>query len=773
MRFHDLDSLKAYIVDDKKHFAMNPIRFVSVDSMEMWRTVKSFLESIADEQLLLSKFCDGADITPNLNRVISALKKKEKSVCLSPLSEYLRVVPEEALKDLVRILSQEYENTYETTIRYYIPLYRMKSVLNLMPQDDPRRQDAFIFLESCGEDDYNLTIIQKALNIEADGNNVFGFRQYLQYWEQNPSKPLVLHTDFAVSFKDNHFLDDVQVITSSFAFIFTNFNIPGIIKESDGTGNDWDQFAPFFSARKTFSEACCDVLNVKCYSSKIFEQWHSFSNFQKWVLWLFVKTQSTVNYEVFCAREADGVQAFVENLYINIAQYVDDPLYQKIYDERKIILHLISEAIPKSYSALLEKITPIQGLKIVTDLTDFGRKKCFWFLQRIPECQIREAWKILKSTYPILAYYLGDFEVNNEVGIPDFIFTYLRKYKWGKVRNEITEDFISLSDEHAKNRGKAVYELHSRNAVVGDFYLSNSSILFVDGMGAEYLDLLKYILSPLEKNGFYCTYKIAYCNLPSITEGNKDFLVSRTTMEPPITALDKLKHSDCKYPENIIRELVIFEDIRNRVETELTAGTSNVIVTSDHGTSRMAVLVRDTLFDKKLNKPDNLLLNEYGRTAVGVFNEQDYPTAICDGNRLTFADYSRFASSGAPIDETHGGASIEEWTVPVISISRANQLEELPAIIKVISGPEHKPDLATKKITVRFSVSGNIRTNLYVSVNGTQIKCLYKDNYYEFTYGVATINEPILHVKVIDYKIIGEFDIKLKKGLQKNTGFNI
>ena len=131
MRLHDLVSLKAYIVDDKKNFAMNPIRFVSVDSMEMWRTVKSFLESIADEQLLLSKFCDGADITPNLNRVISALKKKEKSVCLSPLSEYLRVVPEEALKDLVRILSQEYENTYETTIRYYIPLYRMKSVLNL------------------------------------------------------------------------------------------------------------------------------------------------------------------------------------------------------------------------------------------------------------------------------------------------------------------------------------------------------------------------------------------------------------------------------------------------------------------------------------------------------------------------------------------------------------------------------------------------------------------------------------------------------------------
>ena len=96
MTFKNLESLQAFLQKDSNTMSINPVRFISVDSLEMWVEVKKLLLSMADESMPLSKFCEDKDTTPNIRRLTAALKKTDHSVFVTPLSEYLRIKPETA-----------------------------------------------------------------------------------------------------------------------------------------------------------------------------------------------------------------------------------------------------------------------------------------------------------------------------------------------------------------------------------------------------------------------------------------------------------------------------------------------------------------------------------------------------------------------------------------------------------------------------------------------------------------------------------------------------
>ena len=51
MTFSSLESLKKYLIKDSKELAINPVRFVSVDSLAMWIEVKKMLLGLADESI--------------------------------------------------------------------------------------------------------------------------------------------------------------------------------------------------------------------------------------------------------------------------------------------------------------------------------------------------------------------------------------------------------------------------------------------------------------------------------------------------------------------------------------------------------------------------------------------------------------------------------------------------------------------------------------------------------------------------------------------------
>ncbi|MGN1217746.1 MAG: hypothetical protein ACI4TD_07215, partial [Phocaeicola sp.] len=94
IQFKNIDDLRDFLRKDRDVASLYPLRFINVDSMEMWVNVKKLLLSMSKKHVCLSSFCSQDDTMPNMRRFTSSIKVISENVCVSPLSEYLRVNPD-------------------------------------------------------------------------------------------------------------------------------------------------------------------------------------------------------------------------------------------------------------------------------------------------------------------------------------------------------------------------------------------------------------------------------------------------------------------------------------------------------------------------------------------------------------------------------------------------------------------------------------------------------------------------------------------------------
>ncbi len=772
MIFNDLESLKSYLKQDAARVTLNPIRFINVDSMSMWIEVKKFLFSLADESVCLSKYCEGDDTTPNLNRVSSALKKVNKSQLVTPLSEYIRIIPERAESIIQKIIKADYQNNDTGKLRIYFLMYRMKSLLKAMSFDDPRTKDCLVIYETDEESDYKLTIVQKELDVSLPGNEIDGFKNYLEYWEANPDKPLILHTGNAIHFEKNHFFDDVHVIVTSYDLLKYQFGLPSSVYEELGTENNWNELVKLVIREGSFDDAFCSELSINKYSSSLFKNWSSYNSFQKWMLWLWTRLQAGKNYEIETAKSCDSFSLFIDELYCGIIKHLNHIKFEVVYEERKNVLSSMQTVPTEHFWNEVNSLKDNNSiLSCLTSLTDVERKAIFEIISKVEFNNRHTVLPILKYVYPQLFYYLNNDTHPNIANLSLQHELYLEEYKWLKATDTVTKEFVDKVKKIALEKGASVFKLQSRNSYVSEHYDNQTSILFVDGMGIEYIDYLSYLFSNLNDRQYSVIFEAGYCTLPSVTEINKDFMNGRNLVEPPVRELDELKHANNTHPESLIKQLKILDELKNRVLGLLVGNTHKIIIVADHGTSRLAVKVRNTNLDNAIPKPDNVGIYKYGRFCEGTDDEPKYPTAINYNDKLIFADYSRFIQSGAPIDEIHGGASLEEWIVPVVTIERLTTNTSTVIVITPIS-TKLKPEIGTRRVKVVFKISGPKRTSVTARINGHSFKCTWDNGKYSFDF-IPSKDDTILTVKITDGEILGEFDIEIEQGIKKNVKFDI
>ena len=772
MIFTNLESLKNYLKQDAARVTLNPVRFINVDSMPMWIEVKKFLFSLTDESIRLSKYCEGDDTTPNINRVSSVLKNVDKNQFVTPLSEYLRIIPERAESIIQRFIKADYQNNATGKLRIYFLMYRMKSLLKSLTLDDPRTKDCLVIFETNEESDYKLTIVQKELNVSLPGNEINGFKNYLEYWEANPDKPLILYTENAIHFEKNHFFDDVNVLVTSYDILKYQFGIPSTVYEEHGTESDWNELVKLVIKEGSFSDAFCTALTINKYTSSLFKKWSSYSEFQRWLLWLWTRLQAGKSYEIEIAKNCNSFKLFIDELYCGIIKLINHNNYYIAYEERKNVLSSMQTVPTERFWNEINSLKDITSvLSCLTSLTDIERKAIFDIISKVEFNNRNIVLPILKYVYPQLFYYLN-YDINPNVANLSLQHeVYLKEYKWLKVTDTITKDFVERVKQIALEKGASVFKLQSRNHYVTEHYDNQTAILFVDGMGIEYIDYLSYLFSNLNDQQYSVTFEAGYCTLPSITEVNKDFMNGRNVIEPPVRELDELKHANNVHPESLIKQLKILDELKNRVLGLLVGNIHRIIITSDHGTSRLAVKIRNTGMDNAIPKPENISVYKYGRFCEGTDDEPKYPTAINYNDKLIFADYSRFIQSGAPIDEIHGGASLEEWIVPVITVEHLSTNVSTVIVIKPIN-TKLKPEIGTRRVKVSFKVSGPKRTAVTAKINSKSFKCNWENDKYSFEF-VPSKDDTKLTVKIIDGGILGEFDIEIEQGIKKNEKFNI
>lgn len=276
--------------------------------------------------------------------------------------------------------------------------------------------------------------------------------------------------------------------------------------------------------------------------------------------------------------------------------------------------------------------------------------------------------KEYEKLFPTLAdYFSSAFEFEDEATT-----AYFKEYRRHKVSNNITDSFVKLAYDVVISK-----KYPTRDAVMAELQTqSDVALLIVDAMGAEYMPLL---LALAKRRGMNIeSQAVVTAKLPTETEFNP-IKWDEACILPEIKSLDNIVHNgltkhEASIPErNFAETLRVFEsEIMNRVAEGLTR-FARVVVTADHGASRLAVIAHNESKGTTLHwegQPDDwrYSLAPQGATRPPELEQEYFPET-----KKTYwivRGYNRLPKMGGKLYELHGGATLEERLVPVIVFVR-------------------------------------------------------------------------------------------------------
>ena len=279
----------------------------------------------------------------------------------------------------------------------------------------------------------------------------------------------------------------------------------------------------------------------------------------------------------------------------------------------------------------------------------------------------------IKTVYPETAAYLNPALVFDEPTLRE----YFTEYRELKMTCRVTSEFYEKSK--FMNSPSSV---QSRDVIVQKYVADNRcALLVVDAMGAEWLPML--IALAQERNLGVESLAIGEAHLPTTTEFNSIHWPSSNRRLPDIKRFDNIVHDGAeahetrRAEENLAAALdVIGSEVIPRVADGL-AHFERVLVTADHGSSRLAVLARQTdpMLARTLTCEVGAEIADWRyrkRAAQGECPPELEETL--DGQHWVVRGYDRLPKRGGGKSfERHGGATLEERLVPVVIFSKTGQ----------------------------------------------------------------------------------------------------
>lgn len=405
---------------------------------------------------------------------------------------------------------------------------------------------------------------------------------------------------------------------------------------------------------------------------------------------------------------ASSQSEFIRNIYRSILEIEPtDSAFAKAYERRKTVLNAIGNPLDEVIDFC--KIVLSKGkvaLYYLTDNTIQEKELVFKLLDKYgAEFERSEIFTILGRVYPDLQQYLMPYRFKNAL-----LDNYFQEYKYQKVFNKIFPEFMSVVEQQAVDRSYNMI-LQPRSAVIESLDTTRTQTYFTDAMGVEYLG---FIMSRCQELQLMAKVTVCRSELPSITSRNKEFWDVLSTEQFPIITvdkIDKIKHhgeegydysrEDKKLPIHLIRELELIDELLKKVKTNLASGNySKAIMIADHGASRLAVI----------HETENLWeMGSHGNHSGRCCPKSELderPNSAADADDFwALANYDRFKGSRKANVEVHGGATLEEVTVPIIEITYLN------AAIEVKIMPIDAPATFTgvPEITVSFRKKAAIK----------------------------------------------------------------
>lgn len=433
----------------------------------------------------------------------------------------------------------------------------------------------------------------------------------------------------------------------------------------------------------------------------------SFKDFdanERWTLFVALKiygAPATVYLSEVVSR-SNTVDELYNNLYLLILEKNRKGKdYRRIYEERKELLKAVCDdtvIVSNFCKHVMGKGE--DALYYLTNLSSQEREQIIWVLAHYADDYDRKKLiDVLKIVYPQLAHYLQKFDYRNKL-----LNTYFDEYKYCKVASRISSSLRDMVDRQSKERD--YNKLQHRATYVDKLQIDDHCKPYsVDALGVEYLS---YIQALCHGSNLLMHVDIGRCNLPSITEFNKEFLDNFTAKGIKVVDvkdIDDLMHEGTtdgdyehlKEPIHISDQLQALDKLMSSVTKALNDGkTDRVFLLSDHGASRMVVI------NDKENKWEVANKGEHSGRCCQVSELDDKPDNAAEENGYwCLANYDRFKGGRMSGVELHGGATLEEVCVPIITLTRKDDTIDCEVTDE------------SKVITVSFKKKAQIR--LFIS----------------------------------------------------------
>jgi len=692
--FNDLKELLEEIDKDKSSFSPSarryPVRFIFLNSQKSLVEFANVMLEHKIKRLNLTDLLPHEDGWLTSNDILKAFKDISEAYLILPLSEVLRFFSKDDFSNTLRAIS---EIETSTNIRIYVPMIGMIERFEVEFWNSFHRREIWAPVWRLNGEADRLTVYQinfdrKDLDYVPKGFlKVDITQQWLGLAEKTDLSNILSTSKSLASFYKNFLPDsrfDLKVVNNYKEYLEYVLKIKFPLEYYEAESKYWrdaiketcnfqiNSFEDLFL--KHFNFNAIDMINIQ---ELIRTYIKSESEFERWLIKKFVlkrRIPQTLYIQiVFESTDSLDKLNFIKSLWLKVFEEEDE----SFFDERKQYLYYIHKSLKEPYlpieQELSEKLKEYDDIplkeksKLLTSITYTERRHIIETLKK--STNFEKDKEIAKDIYPELYHYLNwdNLQIDNK--LEDWLFEYFKEYNKSKIldrKSEKIDKIINIKNKEKNTFCKWYYKLERK------LPSDSEKILWVDGLGAEWLPLLFHYLEYYgkERNKFIQVKEIVRTNLPSITECNK-------YNEEKIGELDKYIHSEnpYKHPDDIIKEFEIIEDIALKI---LGQSDNSVCIVSDHGFTFLS--------QKRYGQIKRLDFDETshdGRCIQNVdreINDEYYITWLTESgdceNQKSIVALKHHSLDDVPAREVHGGATPEEVLVPFILIMKNPESEE-------------------------------------------------------------------------------------------------
>lgn len=692
-----IDQVAAIFREEKRNAVTSrfPCRAVMVKNIRQYRELISKLKGISDISLVPSDaLFSSADVMPQYEKLKDS-QYWDQWVILPGVSEYLRLFgkSEEETQRFAKLWRSQVPATSKG--RILIPLWGCQAqwhdkALHLC--DDVRQEDHYY---DCGSEDANEGEDEQRLDIlvlsgqfepyipqlaAKNKSMCIGLRAWYEYWAEPGEdwQSLLLLTKRHASVQPTSGSINIRVIRDSFSFIRENLMNTQALTEENCPKEAQALLFDHALAGGSLDSALLSALNVDTFSwPDIMSQWCTMGLGKKQLAALWMKLHPDESYLCHCVLRAGKIEEIPDHVLHDIFAVYNT--YPQWVDESRKLIDMMHLQRDERYYSELEKIPVYEDrLKFLSAATKDDRihllRMAGSWMRRDP-AQVLSC-ECLKSMYPELVAYLDGSGYDVDLA------RYFALYKSYKLSNTLPDD------DETYFAGIRPEDHDFRYPVLSDDLSDSSFILWVDALGAEWLPLLTWSLQQSHA-GKVRKSAVVQANLPTETCFNDQWKQMNIPHDKR-DKLDKLAHTgvidDPDYYTCIEEQIAFVAALRKEVD-ELANNYQRIIITGDHGTSRLAA----RFFHKRDGAavPDGATVYSHGRYCkIPEKAEVLQPNIVyakdSDGTHYAvFSSYDHFKQSGfaaGPDDdhaiygEIHGGASPEEMLVPVVVFDSSREM---------------------------------------------------------------------------------------------------